>query len=129
MTKVFLYGALREKFGREFKFHINSAKEALLAINSNRRGFLEEVKRLGAKGVQFQVVIDDGVPQDIKEFDVRKNISEIHIIPALWGAGGLTGLFKVLLAVVIAVVAVITKSFVLPKLLDIFINSIIIHKV
>jgi len=42
MTNVYLYGELRNKFGEEFKFNINSAKEALLAINANKKGFLDE---------------------------------------------------------------------------------------
>ncbi len=52
MTNVYLYGELRNKFGDEFKFNINSPKEALLAINANKKGFLDEVKKLAMKGIQ-----------------------------------------------------------------------------
>jgi predicted phage tail protein len=87
MTNVYLYGALRNKFGEEFKFNINSAKEAFLAINSNKRGFLDEVKRLAMQGVHYRIVVDDNVIQHPKEIDIQKAPKEIHIVPIVWGAG------------------------------------------
>ena len=87
MTNVYLYGELRNKFGEEFKFNINSAKEALVAINANKKGFLDEVKRLSMKGIHYRMVIDDCVVQHPKEAEVQKTPSEIHIVPIVWGAG------------------------------------------
>ena len=87
MTNVYLYGELRNKFGEEFKFNINSPKEALLAINSNKRGFLNEVKKLAMQGVHYRIVVDDAVIQHPKEIEVQKTPSEIHIVPIVWGAG------------------------------------------
>ena len=87
MTNVYLYGELRNKFGEEFKFNINSAKEALAAINANKRGFLNEVKRLSMKGIHYRMVIDDCVVQHPKEAEIQKTPSEIHIVPIVWGAG------------------------------------------
>jgi len=87
MTNVYLYGELRNKFGEEFKFNINSAKEALLAINANKRGFLDEIKKLEMKGIHYRMVIDDCVVQHPKEAEVQKTPNEIHIVPIVWGAG------------------------------------------
>lgn len=87
MTNVYLYGELRNKFGEEFKFNINSAKEALLAINANKKGFLDEIKKLAMKGVHYRMVIDDAVIQHPKEAEIQKSPSEIHIVPIVWGAG------------------------------------------
>jgi predicted phage tail protein len=87
MTNVYLYGELQNKFGTEFRFNIGSAKEALFAINANRRGFLDEIKKLGTKGVFYRVVVDDQVLENPKEFDVKKIPQEIHIVPVVWGAG------------------------------------------
>lgn len=87
MTNVYLYGELRNKFGEEFKFNINSAKEALLAINANKKGFLDEIKKLEMKGVHYRMVIDDEVVQHPKEAEIQKTPSEIHIVPVVWGAG------------------------------------------
>ena len=87
MTNVYLYGELRNKFGEEFKFNINSAKEALLAINANKKGFLNEVKKLAMKGIHYRMVIDDAVVQHPKEAEIQKSPNEIHIVPIVWGAG------------------------------------------
>jgi predicted phage tail protein len=87
MTNVYLYGELQNKFGDEFRFNIGSAKEALLAINANRRGFLDEIKKLGSRGVFYRVIVDDQVIQDPKELEITKVPQEVHIVPIVWGAG------------------------------------------
>ena len=87
MTNVYLYGELRNKFGYEFQFSIDSAKEALLAINANRKGFLDEIKRLAAKNIFYRIVIDDSVVENPKELEVTSAPKEIHIVPVIWGAG------------------------------------------
>ena len=102
MTNVYLYGELRNKFGEEFRFNINSPKEAFLAINSNRRGFLDEIKRLAIQGVHYRIVVDDSVIQHPKEIEVQKAPKEIHIVPIVWGAGKNGALIAVGLALTIA---------------------------
>jgi predicted phage tail protein len=87
MTNVYLYGELRNKFGDEFKFNINSPKEALLAINANKKGFLDEVKKLAMKGIHYRIIVDENVIQHPKEVDLQKAPEEIHIVPIVWGAG------------------------------------------
>jgi predicted phage tail protein len=87
MTNVYLYGELQNKFGSEFRFSIGSAKEALLAINANRKGFLDEIKKLGSRGIFYRVVVDDQVIQDPKELEITKVPQEVHIVPIVWGAG------------------------------------------
>ena len=106
MTNVYLYGELRNKFGEEFKFNINSPKEAFLAINSNKRGFLNEVKKLAMQGIHYRIVVDDAVIEHPKEIDVQKIPNEIHIVPIVWGAGKNGGAFAMIAAaVLLAVVA------------------------
>lgn len=87
MTNVYLYGELQNKFGSEFKFKVNSAKEALQAINANRRGFLNETKKLAIKGVHYRVIVDDYIVINPKEAEIKKVPKEIHIVPIVWGAG------------------------------------------
>lgn len=87
MTKVYLYGELRNKFGHEFNFHIESAKEALLAIKANKAGFDSEVKKLAAAGVHYRIVVDEEVVKNTQELDVKKIPKEVHIVPVVWGAG------------------------------------------
>jgi predicted phage tail protein len=87
MTNVYLYGELRNKFGEEFKFNIDCAKEAFLAINANKRGFLDEIKRLAAKGIFYRIVVDEDVILDPRELSVTRIPNEIHIVPVVWGAG------------------------------------------
>lgn len=87
MTSIYLHGELRNKFGSEFKFKVNSAKEALQAINANRRGFLNETKKLAVKGVHYRVIVDDYIIINPKEAEIKKIPKEIHIVPIVWGAG------------------------------------------
>lgn len=102
MTNVYLYGELRNKFGEEFKFNINSPKEAFLAINSNKRGFLNEVKKLAMQGIHYRIVVDDNVVQHPKEIEVQKAPKEIHIVPIVWGAGKNGALIAIGLVLTIA---------------------------
>ena len=87
MTNVYLYGELRNKFGGEFRFNINSAKEAFLAVNANRKGFLDEIKKLASKGIFYRIVVDNNVLENPKELEIAKAPEEIHILPVVWGAG------------------------------------------
>lgn len=106
MTNVYLYGELRNIFGHEFKFRINSTKEAFLAINANRRGFLDEVKKLAVKGVHYRIIVDDDIVQNTKEIDIKKSPKEIHIVPIIWGAGGNTGKGLLMIAAAVALTTV-----------------------
>jgi predicted phage tail protein len=99
MTNVFLYGELKNKFGGEFRFNINSSKEAFLAINANRKGFLDEIKKLAAKGVYYRIIVDDNVINNLKELDVTKPPKEIHLMPIVWGAGRNAGIIMAVLAI------------------------------
>jgi predicted phage tail protein len=90
MTNIYLYGELRNKFGSEFKFHINSAKEAFLAINANRKGFFDEIKKLATKNIHYRIIVDDQIVENEKEFFIQKAPKEIHIVPIIWGAGNTT---------------------------------------
>lgn len=87
MTKVYLYGELRNKFGHEFNFHIESPKEAFLAIKANKKGFDAEIKKLAAAGVHYRIVVDENVVSDPRELEIKRIPSEIHIVPVVWGAG------------------------------------------
>jgi predicted phage tail protein len=102
MTNVYLYGELRNKFGEEFKFNISSPKEAFLAINSNRKGFLDEVKKLAMQGIHYRIIVDDQVIQNPKEIEIQKAPKEIHVVPIVWGAGKNGALIAVGLALTIA---------------------------
>lgn len=102
MTNVYLYGELKNKFGDEFTFNINSPKEAFLAINANRKGFIDEVKKLAIQGVHYRIVMDDAVVENAKELDIQKAPREIHIVPIVWGAGKNGVLIAVGVALIVA---------------------------
>lgn len=87
MTNIYLHGELRNKFGSEFKLEISSLKEAFLAINANRKGFLNEIKKLALNSVHYRVIVDDYVIQHPKEAEIKKVPKEIHIVPIIWGSG------------------------------------------
>ena len=105
MTRVYLYGELRNKFGSEFKFKVDSTKEAFLAINSNRKGFIDELKKLAMKSVHYRVIVDDYVIRNPKEVEIKKIPKEIHIVPIVWGAGVIEGTIYALATILEAYMA------------------------
>ena len=53
MKKVYLYGALSSKFGKEFTLDVCSLPEALRAIDANQDGFLNYLINSCNKGVGY----------------------------------------------------------------------------
>lgn len=105
MTNIYLHGELRNLFGHEFRYNISKPREAFSAINANRRGFLNAVKRLASKGVFYRIVVDDAVIENIAELDITKTPKEIHLVPVIWGAGKNLGNILLIVAAVAIVVA------------------------
>jgi predicted phage tail protein len=99
MKKVYLYGALSSKFGKEFTLDVCSLPEALRAIDANQDGFLNYLINSCNKGVGYSFFSENINPKnnedDVKnklicgsnpdQLDLIKN--ELHIMPVTQGGG------------------------------------------
>jgi predicted phage tail protein len=87
MTKIYVHGILAKKFGSFFQFSISNAISALKAIDANKEGFLQEIKKLNKFGLDYFILVDDEIINNQGDFNVRKKISNIHIVPSIVGSG------------------------------------------
>lgn len=104
--EIILYGALRARFGRSFRFHLdtNSVGEALSALKSQLEGFTEFLASARAKGLGFTVFAGE---TNVNEEGMRRPCDgAIRIAPIILGSKR-SGLFTVLLGA-----ALIAASFV-----------------
>lgn len=103
MATIHLHGQLGEKYGRRFDFEVYSVAEALRLLNANFQGFNGD---LLAHKPGFVVRVDGEVAADIGGLRSTHLKPEIHIVPAIAGAGGdNNGLGQILMAVVLIAAA------------------------
>jgi predicted phage tail protein len=88
MTKISIHGILGKKFGKSFFIKINTAASAIKAIDANKEGFIQEIKKLSEKGFNYFVVIDGQFAENENEFIENKKIKTIDIVPSICGSGG-----------------------------------------
>lgn len=88
MKTIYLHGVLREKFGESYRLDVRDAKEAVRFLMAQVEGFKEELE----KG-DWHIIkggIDSGDAISESNIDVSLgNTTEIHIVPAIEGAGGI----------------------------------------
>jgi predicted phage tail protein len=87
MTKIHLHGKISKKFGKLFELNIDNVSSALNAIDSNREGFLKEIKKMSIDGFNYFVLIDNKMIENKEEFIEKRKIENIHLIPAISGSG------------------------------------------
>lgn len=84
---IMLHGVLAEKFGREFKLAVLTAKEATHAIACQIPEFKKYMLEAEQNGMRFAVFADE---KNIGEDEIENvtGASVIHIVPKIMGAGG-----------------------------------------
>lgn len=85
MFKVYLYGSLGRRYGREFEFYVSDAAEALRALCSQMKGLRERLQK-GFYKVQIdkQYSTEETIGADLH----RKGTQVLKITPSVKGAGG-----------------------------------------
>ena len=107
MTTVVLHGALARDVGRaSWRLDIATPIEAVTAIDANCDGRL--MKHLYANlDTEYRVIVDGKDTQHIEEVSaLERPMEEIHIMPAIRGAGGSGGWLVIVGIVIIALVIV-----------------------
>lgn len=103
MVNVRLYGQLR-KFGRDFKFDVNSKREVIDMISCQIKGFREFLINAEKKGLAFAIFEDK---KNLNEKELEMTAVEgktIRIAPIIIGSKS-GGLFQVVLGVVLVAAA------------------------
>ena len=123
MTKIYLHGNLKEKFGKEFDLDVSSSSEALKALAATKPGFLSEVINN-----RYGIVLgdkDNGIPvSTMEDFRIITH-RDIHIIPVMEGADpgtiaaitlALDSFFSVILPANMAIAATNAVMYLAPQI-------------
>lgn len=94
MRSVYLLGSLGEQFGRNHKFDIKSAPEALRALQANNPSFQKTLMESAEKGVGYKVLVGtDWVTEDQELLEPLGAKNSIMIVPVIQGSGGVAKIF------------------------------------
>lgn len=85
MAIIYLYGHLGEAYGKRFDFAVHSVADAVRLLNANFSGFNAALLK---HRPGFLVRVDGQPAGDIATINERHINPEIHIVPAIAGAGG-----------------------------------------
>lgn len=85
MAIIHLHGHLGEQYGRRFELSVHSVADAIRLLNANFSGFNAYLLR---HRPGFLVRVDGRPANDVSAIKERHISPEIHIVPAISGAGG-----------------------------------------
>ncbi|UCV26808.1 tail assembly protein [Ferribacterium limneticum] len=101
MATITLHGNLAERYGSCFELEVHSVLQAIQVIGASLPSFLHDVI---ASDSGFVVTVDGVEMQSPADMVASRLNPDIHIVPAIKGAGGdNNGLSTILLAAVVAV--------------------------
>jgi predicted phage tail protein len=87
MTDIYLHGILAQEYGKAFRFDIAKPKDALKAIDANRRGFIGRIVELQKQGLLYDIVVDKQRIVSAHQLEIQ-NVQRVDIVPAIVGSGG-----------------------------------------
>jgi len=86
MTTIRLHGILAQKYGREFKMHLDKPRDVIRAIDANRSGFRKTVVDLQKEGFTYELLINKK-RLNKESFINHKQADQIDFIPFIVGSG------------------------------------------
>lgn len=108
LRQIILHGALRRRYGREFRFAVASPAEAVRALCANFRGFQSELATAAERGVRYAVFVGK---RNIGESELAmQGSAPIRIAPVLVGSKR-GGLLQTIAGVALVVVGVVLDYF------------------
>ena len=115
MRTVVLHGALGERFGREFRFDVASAAQAVRALIVQLRGFREHLREGHYRVIRVRRGREIALDEQEITFPLG-SAGELHVVPEIVGAGGSAGrsVGKIIAGAALIAVAV-TASFLAPE--------------
>ena len=86
-TKITLHGKLAKKFGKSFEFYnIRNLKNTVSAINTINPKFKSYLVKQSQKGINYQIIVDGEIVQNVNNFTDLKPESSVHFVPCILGA-------------------------------------------
>lgn len=107
MNTIYLHGQLGQEYGHEFELEIDSPREALRALFLMVDGLVDKVKSGSWRMVRGDRNNGAELTEDM--FDVGMGDADLHIIPAVEGAGG-GGAGKIIIGVIMVAAAFFTAG-------------------
>jgi predicted phage tail protein len=98
MKTIYLHGSLKKRYPAPIKVHASTAAEALTALKQYPGFNVEDLTTVRVEGFECRDAL-------FAATDVR----ELHVYPALRGAGGQAGLFQIIIGAVLVVVGAILQ--------------------
>jgi Phage-related protein, tail component len=97
-VEVKILGELGRKFGRSYKFYVNSPKDVISALSRQIKGFKEYLVNAHENGIGFKLVTNDAEGIDYQELGLV--CEQLIIAPIISGAGSNVGRILVGVALV-----------------------------
>ena len=88
LRKIFLYGHLAEKYGKEHEFNISSVAGILSAFECAYNGFIKEIKLDEYYSVYCGDEICEGTLLNADEYSMTSTGGSYHVVPIISGAKG-----------------------------------------
>jgi predicted phage tail protein len=109
MRTIKLHGEVGELYGEEWNLDVITPAEAIIAIESNRPGFLQYLQNTEDNGVEYTIKLG-GTEIEPERIKGPFGVSEVfHIVPQMSGANSKgNGAAKIIVGAIIAIVAIIT---------------------
>lgn len=102
-TKIILHGKLAKKFGKSFEFYnIHNLKNAVSAMNTINPEFKSYIVKQSQKGINYQIMIDGEILQNVDNFTDIKAESNVHFVPCILGADAVTIIVTLIVNLIVA---------------------------
>lgn len=105
LTKVYLEGAMGERFGREWELSIETPSEAVALIDANAPGLKNWIRGHSRKYTHYQVIVefDTGETTKLSETEYVKcgKMKSVRFVPIIEGSGKYTGVIIAAIMIVV----------------------------
>tara|TARA_B110000483_G_scaffold128420_1_gene154045 strand:+ start:599 stop:1207 length:609 start_codon:yes stop_codon:yes gene_type:complete len=102
-TKITLHGKLAKKFGESFEFYnIRNLKNTVSAINTINPEFKSYLIKQSQKGINYQIIVDGEMVQNVDNFTDLKPGSNVHFVPCILGADPISFIISLVINLIIA---------------------------
>lgn len=106
LRTIYLHGWLGERFGKEHRYDVASAGEAIRAIEANHPGFMKCIAEESDKGVEWRVQFGERDIDDITELSGPLGAkTSLHITPVIGGAADSGGVIKTIVGAILIIIA------------------------
>lgn len=95
MKTLHLHGHLKQKYGESFDLDVESAAEAVRALGVQLPGFERDVRAGNWHVIKGELDKQEGLDEEGVTMALG-NTSEVHLLPAIEGAGGAGGILAII---------------------------------